>query len=101
LASAISLASRWCSEPFSENHDLGGFILVDRITDATNGAGVLTLCAADRRRSLAGAQHQKSVRAEIKRQKPCVIWFTASRRREVDHRQRAGETTLRVPATPT
>src|SRR6185369_15358683 len=37
----IELSQPVVFEPFSENHDLGGFILIDRITNATVGAGLL------------------------------------------------------------
>jgi bifunctional enzyme CysN/CysC len=64
-------------EPFSENHDLGGFILIDRITNATVGAGLLHFAL---RRSQ-NVQWQtldinKSARAELNGHKPCVVWFT-------------------------
>jgi bifunctional enzyme CysN/CysC len=64
-------------EPYTENRDLGGFILIDRITNTTAGAGLLHFAL---RRSQ-NVQWQaldvnKSARAELNGQKPCVIWFT-------------------------
>jgi bifunctional enzyme CysN/CysC len=64
-------------EPFSENHDLGGFILVDRTTNATVGAGMLHF-ALRRSQNVhwQALDINKSARAELKGQKPCVVWFT-------------------------
>jgi len=64
-------------EPFSENHDLGGFTLVDRITNAIVGAGMLHF-ALRRSQNVhwQALDLNKSARAEIKGQKPCVVWFT-------------------------
>ena len=64
-------------EPYADNRDLGGFILIDRITHATVGAGLLHF-------ALRRAQNvrwqtlavDKSARAVLKAQKPCVLWFT-------------------------
>jgi bifunctional enzyme CysN/CysC len=64
-------------EPYAENRDLGGFVLVDRVTNATVGAGLLHF-------ELRRAQNvhwqaidiNKTARAELKAQKPCAIWFT-------------------------
>jgi len=64
-------------EPYSDSRDLGAFILIDRITNNTVGAGMLHFAL---RRSQ-NVQWQffdvnKQVRAETKSQKPCVLWFT-------------------------
>jgi bifunctional enzyme CysN/CysC len=73
----IELSQPVVFEPFSENHDLGGFILVDRITNATVGAGLLHFAL---RRSenvhWQALDINKAARAGLKGQKPCVIWFT-------------------------
>ena len=64
-------------EPYAENRDLGGFVLVDRVTNATVGAGLLHF---ELRRSQnvhwQALDINKTARAELKAQKPCVIWFT-------------------------
>jgi bifunctional enzyme CysN/CysC len=64
-------------EPYSVSRDLGGFILIDRITNATVGAGLLhfALRRADNvhRQALDVDKHS---RAELKGQEPCVVWFT-------------------------
>ena len=66
-----------CFDPYTENRDTGGFILIDRITDHTVGAGMLRF--ALRRAHNIHIQHidvDKAARASLKRQKPCVLWFT-------------------------
>jgi bifunctional enzyme CysN/CysC len=64
-------------EPYRENRDLGGFILVDRLTNTTVGAGLLHF--ALRRSQNVRWQMldvDKLARAEQKGQKPCVVWLT-------------------------
>jgi bifunctional enzyme CysN/CysC len=64
-------------EPYRENRALGGFILIDRMTNGTVGAGLLHF-------SLRRAHNvhwqaldvDKAVRARLKGQKPCVLWLT-------------------------
>jgi bifunctional enzyme CysN/CysC len=64
-------------EPYTENRALGGFILIDKITNATVAAGMLNF-------SLRRAQnvHWQAVdigrdaHAKLKNQKPLVLWFT-------------------------
>ncbi|GAB5351309.1 sulfate adenylyltransferase subunit CysN [Qipengyuania sp. 483] len=64
-------------EPYAENRALGGFILIDKITNRTVGAGMLNF-------SLRRAQnvHWQAVditrddHAAMKNQKPRVLWFT-------------------------
>jgi len=64
-------------EPYSENRDLGGFILLDRLTNTTVGAGMLHF-ALRRSQNVhwQALDINKAVRADLKGQKPCVIWFT-------------------------
>jgi len=62
---------------FAENSDLGGFILIDRLTNATVGAGMIRF--ALRRAQNIHWQHLEVTRqahAALKGQKPKVIWFT-------------------------
>ncbi|HEY5365724.1 MAG TPA: sulfate adenylyltransferase subunit CysN [Casimicrobiaceae bacterium] len=64
-------------EPYAVNRDLGGFILIDRMTNNTVGAGQLRF--ALRRSTNIHWQSfdiHRGVRATIKSQKPCVLWFT-------------------------
>lgn len=64
-------------EPYAVNRDLGGFILIDRLTNATLATGFLHFAL---RRShnihLQAVDVDKRTRAEVKRQKPALIWFT-------------------------
>ena len=64
-------------EPYAENRDLGGFILIDKITNATVAAGMIDYCL---RRSQ--NVHWQSIditreaHAAQKNQSPRVLWFT-------------------------
>ena len=63
--------------PFEENRDLGGFVLIDRLTNATVGAGMIRF--ALRRAHNIHWQHLEVTReahAAMKGQKPKVVWFT-------------------------
>ncbi|GLQ88087.1 adenylyl-sulfate kinase [Dyella flagellata] len=64
-------------EPYTVNHSLGGFILIDRQDNATVACGMLDF--ALRRATNVHWQQldlDKRVRAESKGQHPCCIWFT-------------------------
>jgi bifunctional enzyme CysN/CysC len=64
-------------EPYADNHSLGGFILIDKLTNATVAAGMLHF-------SLRRAQNvhwqatdiDRDMRAGLKNQKPALLWFT-------------------------
>ena len=78
MASAASELSRpIVFEPYRENRDLGGFILVDRLTNGTVGAGLLHF-ALRRSQNVhwQALDVNKAARADLKGQKPCVVWFT-------------------------
>jgi bifunctional enzyme CysN/CysC len=64
-------------DPYVENRDTGSFILVDRLNNNTVGAGMLDFAL---RRAhnihLQPLDVDKQARAALKRQKPCVLWFT-------------------------
>jgi bifunctional enzyme CysN/CysC len=64
-------------DPYAENRATGGFILVDRMTNSTCGAGMLHFAL---RRShnihMQAVDVNKASRAALKRQHPCVLWFT-------------------------
>ncbi len=64
-------------EPYRDNRVLGGFILIDRLTHHTVGAGLLHF-ALRRSQNVhwQALDVNKQVRAEAKRQKPCILWFT-------------------------
>ena len=73
----ISLSERLVFEPFSRNRTLGGFILIDRNSNATVGVGVFDF-ALRRADNLVwqALTVDKAHRASLKHQKPCVIWLT-------------------------
>ncbi|MBK7592806.1 MAG: sulfate adenylyltransferase subunit CysN [Betaproteobacteria bacterium] len=64
-------------EPYAVNRDLGGFILIDRMTDHTVGAGQLNF-ALRRSQNIhwQSVDIHKQARAASKGQRPCVLWFT-------------------------
>jgi bifunctional enzyme CysN/CysC len=74
---AISLSHPVVCEPYAQSRELGGFILVDRLTMGTVGAGMITDIRAGRTNVY---WHQmdvsKQARAAMNRQKPAVLWFT-------------------------
>ena len=64
-------------EPYAQNRDLGGFILINRLTNNTVGAGMLNF--ALRRSHNIHMQHvdvDKAARSTSKGQRPGVLWFT-------------------------
>ncbi|HTW74566.1 MAG TPA: sulfate adenylyltransferase subunit CysN [Steroidobacteraceae bacterium] len=64
-------------DPYEQNRDTGGFILIDRISNGTVGAGLLH--GAVRRAQDVHWQAldiDQTARSEQKRQKACVLWFT-------------------------
>ena len=64
-------------DPYTENRNTGAFIVIDRITNHTVGAGMLHF--ALRRAHNIHLQHvevHKAARAAQKDQKPCVLWLT-------------------------
>ncbi|USI78754.1 sulfate adenylyltransferase subunit CysN [Sphingopyxis sp. USTB-05] len=64
-------------EAYSDNRTLGGFILIDKLTNATVAAGMLHF-------SLRRAQNvhwqatdiDRDMRANLKNQRPALLWFT-------------------------
>ncbi|HEX8557886.1 MAG TPA: sulfate adenylyltransferase subunit CysN [Pyrinomonadaceae bacterium] len=64
-------------EPYAQNRRLGAFILIDRITNQTVGAGMID-CGL-RRATNIHYQHvdvDKSQLSAMKNQQPCAVWFT-------------------------
>ena len=63
--------------PYAQNRDLGGFILIDKITNATVAAGMLhfSLRRADNVHWQA-IDITREDHAKLKNQKPAVVWFT-------------------------
>ncbi|MBR9888982.1 MAG: sulfate adenylyltransferase subunit CysN [Oceanospirillales bacterium] len=73
----ISLDQDIAFDPYKTNRDTGSFILIDRMTNNTVGAGLINF--ALRRSTNITVQHtevNKAVRSSLKTQKPCIIWLT-------------------------
>ena len=64
-------------DSYADNHDTGGFILIDRQTNATAAAGMI---AHGLRRATNVHRHGATVgreaHASLKHQKPAILWFT-------------------------
>ena len=73
----LSTDKRVIFEPYDSNHDLGGFILIDKLTNATVAAGMLHF-------SLRRSQNvhwqatdiDRNAHAKLKNQGPLLLWFT-------------------------
>jgi bifunctional enzyme CysN/CysC len=73
----FALAQPLAFDPYRENRDTGGFILIDRFSNATVAAGMVDF-------SLMRATNvhwqaldvNKDARAAMKGQKPVILWFT-------------------------
>ncbi len=73
----LSISRALVFDPYARDRDMGGFILIDRLTNATVGAGMIEFGL--RRATNIHWQAldiDKSVRAQMKAQKPCALWFT-------------------------
>ncbi|MGH7101749.1 MAG: sulfate adenylyltransferase subunit CysN [Acetobacteraceae bacterium] len=73
----LALASPIAFEPYAKNRNLGSFIVIDRLTNETAGAG--TIDFALRRGTNLTWQHldvDRSSRASLNGQKPAILWLT-------------------------
>lgn len=73
----IAVDRKLVFDPYDENRDTGSFILIDRLTNATVGMGMIRF--ALRRASNVHWQAMdvsQTTRAQLKSQKPVVLWFT-------------------------
>lgn len=73
----IATAEPISFDPYEENERTGGFVLLDRHTDATVAAGLIRFGL----RRAANTYYQsfevtKTARAQLKAQKPALLWFT-------------------------
>ena len=100
----IATVERITFDPYGENRETGGFILIDRFTNATVGAGMIRFGL----RRAANIHWQalrvnKAARAASRRTKPAVaVVHRPLGRRQVDHRQPGREAAARRWAsTPT
>jgi bifunctional enzyme CysN/CysC len=64
-------------DPYKEDHDTGGFIMIDRLTNNTVGAGMLHF-ALRRSQNIhwQAINVNKQAHAAIKGQRPYILWFT-------------------------
>jgi bifunctional enzyme CysN/CysC len=64
-------------EPYEENRTLGGFILIDKLTNATIAAGMIHF-ALRRSQNIhwQAADISREAHANLKNQKAAVLWFT-------------------------
>jgi bifunctional enzyme CysN/CysC len=64
-------------DPYAENRDTGGFILIDRLTNNTVGAGMLHF-ALRRSQNIhwQAIEVNKDAHAALNGHRPCVVWFT-------------------------
>ena len=64
-------------EAYAQNPDLGGFILIDRMTNATVAAGMIHF-ALRRSQNIhwQAVDVNREAHAALKNQKPAVVWFT-------------------------
>ena len=74
---SIALAAKLAVEPFDISADLGGFVLIDRVTNATVAVGMVRMIAEP----AGGAIWQShavdpAARAALKGQRPVAVWFT-------------------------
>jgi len=73
----IELAVPTAFDPYEANRLTGSFIIIDRYTNETVGAGMIVF-PLSRAANVAWQPLSVGVdeRAALKRQKPCVVWFT-------------------------
>jgi bifunctional enzyme CysN/CysC len=64
-------------DPYTENREMGGFILIDKLSNDTVGAGLLSF-ALRRAENIhwQALDVNKHARAALKGQRACVLWFT-------------------------
>ncbi|SDC38231.1 adenylylsulfate kinase [Geodermatophilus telluris] len=73
----LSLDRPVAFDPYADNRDMGGFVLIDRLTNATVGAGMLHF-ALRRSQNIhwQALTVDKEAHAALKGHRPCVVWFT-------------------------
>ena len=73
----LSVSSPVAFDAYADNPRTGAFILIDRFTNATSGAGMIAF-ALRRATNIYRHAHlvDKAARAAMMKQTPCVLWFT-------------------------
>jgi len=74
---SVSLVAPIAMERFTEDHDLGGFIIIDRLTNHTVGVGMVE-SASQAPTNIVWHEMgvDKDARAALKGQRPATLWFT-------------------------
>jgi len=74
---SLSLSQPIACEMYKDSRELGGFILVDRLSRNTVGAGMVTSARANRNNVFwYHLDVDKASRASLNTQKPAILWFT-------------------------
>lgn len=73
----LATSSAVAFDPYTDNRETGAFILIDRYTNSTAAAGLITFGL----RRATNIHYQsltvtKEARAELKHQRPAILWFT-------------------------
>jgi bifunctional enzyme CysN/CysC len=73
----LEVSSAIAFDSYRDSRVLGGFILIDRVTNNTVGAGLLHF-ALRRSQNVhwQALDVNKAARARLSHQKPCILWFT-------------------------
>jgi bifunctional enzyme CysN/CysC len=73
----LSLDRPVAFDPYAENRETGGFVLIDKLSNDTVGAGLLNF-ALRRAENIhwQALDVNKPARAALKGQRACVLWFT-------------------------
>jgi len=73
----ISVDEAIAYDAYEDNPEMGSFILIDTVSNATVGAGMVHFAL---RRSdnihMQAVDVNKQIRSDLKKQKACVVWFT-------------------------
>ncbi|OAS13331.1 GTP-binding protein [Paenibacillus oryzisoli] len=93
----FSLSDNIVIDSFDENKSIGGFILIDRVTNMTSACGVIEqiLQSSDTAAQL-DSEITRDVRAQQKGQNPLTLWFTGA---GSDHATLAKEVEKRLVST--
>jgi bifunctional enzyme CysN/CysC len=73
----LNLSQPVAADPYTENRETGGFVLIDRASNATVGAGLVHF-ALRRSQNVhwQAIDIDKAAHAALKSQQGCILWFT-------------------------
>ncbi|HYC05827.1 MAG TPA: sulfate adenylyltransferase subunit CysN [Azospirillaceae bacterium] len=72
----LSLSQEIAADPYAANRETGGFILIDRISNETVGAGLVRSGRRSADVRWQSLDVGRAARAALKGQKPAILWFT-------------------------